>query len=274
MQRRRNGCEQPREPSSKCWRVPSDWLRLTPRLRLPPSRPTSLPIILHHSRLPHLNTRPFAPNTRVSPRSHTRCIAVTIRAITSASTPHRSSHVSVRNTRANMSAVWGNISPRFRRAPAPPLRSPVADLPYDEAIEATASMVEQWKMEQPSLPDLEVQRSVVGSLCCADCFCRAIFQNRRQSPGTTAALAASQYTRSLVACTRAHETGFARIATVSLLAYTCCSGCHSWLSVSDRLRKVYLKAWRRLRTFRIVVCQRTTEGPLAARTERVDSTAS
>ncbi|KAF3050824.1 hypothetical protein E8E11_006527 [Didymella keratinophila] len=55
-----------------------------------------------------------------------------------------------------MSAAWGRISQRCRRAPEPPpLQSPVADLPYDEAVEATTSMVEQWKIEQPSLPDLK-----------------------------------------------------------------------------------------------------------------------
>jgi hypothetical protein len=75
----------------------------------------------------------------------------------------------VRNTRADMSGAWGQISQRFRHPPTPPqLQSPVADLPYDQAVEVTASMVEQWKVEQPSLPHLEVPRSTYSSLCWAD----------------------------------------------------------------------------------------------------------
>ncbi|KAF3036714.1 hypothetical protein E8E12_007126 [Didymella heteroderae] len=56
-----------------------------------------------------------------------------------------------------MSAIWDKASQRLQRAWTPPtLQSPVADLPYSEAAEATASMIEEWKMEQPSIPDLEL----------------------------------------------------------------------------------------------------------------------
>lgn len=68
-----------------------------------------------------------------------------------------------------MSAVWRSISQRFRHPPIlRRIESPVATLPYDEAVDAVTSMIEQWKMEQPSLPDLEVLRSCDGSLSCAD----------------------------------------------------------------------------------------------------------
>jgi hypothetical protein len=167
--------------------------------RLPSSKSMTLPVVLSHSPIPHPNAK--SRNTRVSHRSRTRCIAVTISAIIPAFKTNRSSSVSVRNTWAKMSSAWGRISQRFGRTPSPPqFQSPVADLPYDEAVGATASMVEQWKMEQPSVPDLEVPCSVVCSLCCADCFCRTISWNQKLSRGTTAALAASQYTRSFVAC--------------------------------------------------------------------------
>lgn len=59
-----------------------------------------------------------------------------------------------------MSSIWARISQRFSRAPRalppPPLESPVADLPYDEAVAATASMIEEWQRKHPSFPDLEV----------------------------------------------------------------------------------------------------------------------
>jgi hypothetical protein len=77
-----------------------------------------------------------------------------------------------------MSAIWYKISKCFRRAPTPsPLQSPVAEMPYDEAVESTAAMIEDWKKKQPSLPDPEVPRSAVGSICCAHYCCSSNFQS-------------------------------------------------------------------------------------------------
>lgn len=114
-----------------------------------------------------------------------------------------------------MSVACAKISERFRRGSAPsPVQSPVADLPYDKAVEATASMVEKWKMEQPSLPGLEVLRSAPDALRCADDLDRWISQNQISNPGITAALVVSQFTHCFVACGRAHETAFAQIDMV------------------------------------------------------------
>ncbi|KAF1923794.1 uncharacterized protein M421DRAFT_9404 [Didymella exigua CBS 183.55] len=59
-----------------------------------------------------------------------------------------------------MPAIWDKIRRGFGRAPSvpppPPVGSPVADLPYDEAVAATAAMIEEWRMTQPVFPDLEL----------------------------------------------------------------------------------------------------------------------
>lgn len=165
--------------------VPSGWVVVSTATVTSASQINVPAFSSHYAHDSHVWTPSFLLNLRVSSRSHTLDALLPRSAPSNpAFTSHRSTHANMRNAQGNMLVIWNKISHPFRRTPSAlvnPIQSPVTDLPYDEAVESTASMIEEWKKKQPPLPDdLEVLVSAVsGSVSCTDCLCRSGFRSQK-----------------------------------------------------------------------------------------------